>query len=713
MKKNLTTKKIPLKQEKSNDVLDQLAVAVAVMDKALNLIRINKKAKKLLNFSGQGDFFSLFTNEPAFFSACKTAQSKKSETEISVELSDTKNNLLAKISGTVSGLTIVFEPLNSKMLSTELSEIARLTEAMGDSFMLTDANLNLIDVNKAFCKSIGYDKKKVLKMRITDFDRFLSEKQIRANYKKVDKTGPIIIDTKNLNSAGELVDVEVNIFKVLLDGKEYYANIGRDITTFKKAQLELQKSNQRFEVISKATQDALWEVDLKTGERWGNDIHQKLYGRSRRDAVPTAKEWEKRIHIADRNFIVSLQEECIKSKKENLQCEYWFRTDKKWIFIYDRTHYVYDEKGNLIQAMGSMLDITGQKEAQMQLTNQKNLSESIINALPGIFYLMDKNENILRWNKNFEIVTGYSAEEIRDMKAGHFFQESQKPVLAEKIAEIFQKGWAEMEGDLWTKKGEQKPYYLTGSRTIVENEECVIGTGMDMMEIKKAEQKLNQMEKKIANQKVLEQKKISQAIIAAQERERNHIGRELHDNVNQLLAGTRLYLTMGSKKSDEVAEVVKYPIELLDSGINEIRSLTHRHISPAKDMSLKQLVETQVQLLKAADINVKLFFDIDNDIYDNLRINIYRILQEQVNNLLKHSEASNVDISMTFENCSININTKDDGKGFNTEVTRDGIGLSNIYNRVDAYDGTMKIVSEPGKGCLISISIPVKDCEGK
>ena len=223
----------------------------------------------------------------------------------------------------------------------------------------------------------------------------------------------------------------------------------------------------------------------------------------------------------------------------------------------------------------------------------------------------------------------------------------------------------------------------------------------------KLEQKQLREEIKITEQKIQEQKTISRAIINAQEKERNHIGRELHDNVNQLLAGARLYLTMGAKKDKNFGEILKYPLELLDHGIQEIRHLTHRNITPAKDVELKHLLESITDLLKAGSIKCSLHYDLERTLNENLLINVYRILQEQANNILKHSKAKKVSIKVEDRDSYLYIQTVDNGIGFDVHHLREGIGLYNIYSRVEAYNGEVAIESEPGMGCKIEIRLPL------
>ena len=233
--------------------------------------------------------------------------------------------------------------------------------------------------------------------------------------------------------------------------------------------------------------------------------------------------------------------------------------------------------------------------------------------------------------------------------------------------------------------------------------------GVDMTEKKKAEKALHEMEEKILLQKVQHQKKIARAIIKTQETQRNHIGAELHDNVNQLLAGARIYLSIAGKKEEKIQEAIQYPMELLDNAINEIRILTAKHVSPLKEVNLENLVKSLVEnLQQATGLKVSLSYEVSqNNIPGDQRLNIYRILQELFNNILKHSNCTEATVAIkTCENFIL-IKVEDNGKGFSLNEKREGIGLSNITNRVDSFNGEVAFKSEPGKGCSTIINIPL------
>lgn len=131
-------------------------------------------------------------------------------------------------------------------------------------------------------------------------------------------------------------------------------------------------------------------------------------------------------------------------------------------------------------------DITERKKAERKLIDEKELSESIINSLPGIFYLYDDERKFIRWNSNFEEVSGYTAEEIVKMNPLDFFDDDEKPLLDTRIARVFSEGKSEVEAHFKSKSGKKTLYYFNGRRIDFEGRVCLIGMGIDITERKTA-----------------------------------------------------------------------------------------------------------------------------------------------------------------------------------------------------------------------------------
>ncbi|GBE06260.1 MAG TPA: PAS domain S-box protein [Nitrospirae bacterium] len=149
------------------------------------------------------------------------------------------------------------------------------------------------------------------------------------------------------------------------------------------------------------------------------------------------------------------------------------------------TGYEIDGKPYMFAALR---DITERKKAGEQLLKEKVFTESVINSLPGVFYLIDGNGKFKRWNKRVEIITGYSGAEISKMTPSDFFAEEDKKFVEEKILDVFAKGEANMEADLLSKKGKKTPYYFTGIRITTDNIPYLIGVGIDISGRKSAEE---------------------------------------------------------------------------------------------------------------------------------------------------------------------------------------------------------------------------------
>jgi signal transduction histidine kinase len=210
------------------------------------------------------------------------------------------------------------------------------------------------------------------------------------------------------------------------------------------------------------------------------------------------------------------------------------------------------------------------------------------------------------------------------------------------------------------------------------------------------------------DQKVQEQKKITRAILEAQEKERNYIGRELHDNVNQILSSSKMYLDILASENEEVRELATRSVRLIESAIQEIRALTRAQVAPMKNIDLQDSITLLLDVVKeSTPMRTTFNYNVDNAIInDELKLNIFRIVQEQINNIIKHAQATNINISLESDDQAVNIVVADDGKGFDTSKKKSGIGIKNMMNRVESFNGEMKVESAPGKGTSFFVRLP-------
>ena len=458
----------------------------------------------------------------------------------------------------------------------------------------------------------------------------------------------------------------------------------------------------------------------------------------------------------------------------------------------------------------------------------RELSDLIINCLPGIFYLQDHTGKYLRWNKNFEKATGYNREEIEQMHPLNFFDPADHDKMKSATRKVYEEGYNETEAELLTKSGGRQLYYFNGHAVVYEGKLSLLGTGIDLTERERSQREIKESEKKyhslfeqasdpilvtdfkgnltdvngsfcklfgytkkellkmnvsslicpieLSNRplrndllmqgkhmfsdrvmvhkdgslleteanlkkfgddrimgivrnvtvirkmqremeserlelKIQEQKKITRAVIKAQERERNIIGKELNDHVGQLLASARMGLSSAKLTATGKKDFVDKSIRLIDFSIVEIRALSRKHVTPVKGFNLKEEICALVKTMEEG-IGFRITFQYEmpeaQELLYDLRLNIYRVIQEQLSNAYSHASASRVTIRMiAVEDDLLHLAIYDNGIGFEVGIKKKGVGIVNIINRVESFNGKVTFETIAGTGSKLDMYIPM------
>jgi len=223
--------------------------------------------------------------------------------------------------------------------------------------------------------------------------------------------------------------------------------------------------------------------------------------------------------------------------------------------------------------------------------------------------------------------------------------------------------------------------------------------------------KMHKLEGQLQQEARRSEMEMVEAVEVAKEMERSDIGRELHDNVNQLLGASMLYLDMARADIKNGDIYLKHSAEYILTAIEAIRKLSKGLITDTiDDFGLSEAVKVVVRDTMESNLAKIHFRGIDDTLQDSMnnkfKLNMFRILQEQMRNIIKHAEASVIDISIVKKGPQIILSIADNGVGFDCGKKLAGIGMTNIISRAKRFNGNASFISKPGQGCRLLVSFP-------
>ena len=309
-------------------------------------------------------------------------------------------------------------------------------------------------------------------------------------------------------------------------------------------------------------------------------------------------------------------------------------------------------------------------------------------------------------NRTLQEIFGYAAHELTDNNI--WWQNNLHPDDKERVIAKLN-GKLKDGGTIWQdeyrfrcKNGEYKTVFDRGM--IIRDDdgkpERLIGAMQDVTEHRL-------LQKQLVDQKVRHTHEMTQSIINAHEAERKKLAEELHDNVNQLLGVVKLYVEHAKVDPPGRNEILQKSSEYLDLVIKEIRQLSKSLTPPT--LSLNGLVASISDMISSIEQARNITIELDATGFDerllssSKQLMTYRIIQEQLNNVLKHSEADHVNIQLIQANGVVKLMINDNGIGFDSQQVKQGLGLNNIRNRLEVVHGNMLIESQPGQGCTLVV----------
>lgn len=481
-----------------------------------------------------------------------------------------------------------------------------------------------------------------------------------------------------------------------------------NITNLKENEAALIKSEQRWKFALQGAGDGVWEYNFQTKEVYYSSLYKKMLGYSEEEFPNKAQEWQSRVHPDDFYKIIDIDTLYEDHSIVNHSVEYRLRSKSgKYVWILDRGMLLErTPDGEPLILIGTHTNITERKLAEQRLLRSEQRFASFMANTPTMTWIIDEYA-IFRYlnaayRRAFQLTEDAIGKSLYDFFpkniCDQFVENNWKVFETNRPIEVIEEGVGP--------NGEKQVYHIFKFPLESENGVRLLG-GVALDITKRVE-----LEQQLAEDEARKKREIIQAIINAQEKERTELAYELHDNVNQILSSSKLMLEVAAEKPELSADFTKRGLGYLQEAINEIRKISH-NLTPTslRDISLEVAVEDVVQSINATGkLKIKYYKKIipgNKEIAPEKQLAVLRIIQEQFNNILKHAHGSEATLSLVITEHRLFLEIQDNGQGFDIMSTKKGLGLNNMFNRVEFYQGTIKFNSSNGKGCTLFIEIPL------
>jgi PAS domain S-box-containing protein len=620
----------------------------------------------------------------------------------------------------------------------------------------------IIMVNKAACKLLGYSAKGLLAKRSREifntrdknFKNMLKQRKSEGQasalvsvFKKNGKlipceiTSAVFTGERNVKNAITTIsnktesilkqkNIDIEKEKVVAGNIQLAINlqhkldikkqktVARDIKiALSKSEARLAENNEWIKYIAKASYDVMWDWNVLTGKIYVGESVEETFGYMVKNNTMSLEEFLLHLLPEDKPAINEKLFLALQSTDRSWSDAYILkRADGSMAATTSRASIIRNEQGKAIRMIGATQDVSRIQSLEVQL-EQHTLQ-------PGktdLFALAAKlsYDAIWDWNiltnefflgEGFEELFGYAYNDTTNISFDwtNFLYPVDKKVVEKSIKTALSSAVMHWEDAFRLIRADGSVANVFGRAAIIRDDS---GKACRMIGVIHDMSRETELENALMQEITLKERQIIDASSDAKELERSEISKELHDNVNQLLGASRMFLELAKGGGESTALYLSRSSEYTLSAIDEIRRLT-KGLSTGiiQNLGLCAAIENlaeeamEVHPLKIA-CKLKKFSEAD--LHDKFKLNLFRIIQEHLTNVLKHAKALNVTIELLRDKEFIHLNVTDNGVGFDTCQKRKGIGISNIQSRVMTYTGEVEFVTKPSEGCKLVVKFPL------
>ena len=625
--------------------------------------------------------------------------------------------------------------------------LATTLRSIGDGTIVTDAHGRVTLVNETAQVITGWSEDEARGRPVSEIFRPLRretrepvesplDRAVREG-RKVAAPDPRLIIARNglehlvTGNAAPIRDPDGTLTGVVL--------VFHDVTQSELGEAALRASQEMFRIISDHVSDLIAVLDLQGRRLYasrsysrhfpGKDFYlSSAFGELHPDDLPRARE---------------LFAEMLRTRQPQRAEFRLVRPDGSILTIESEGSVIANATGQPDKILIVSRDFTERRAGEERVNRELQFTQTLVDSMPGIFYLYDARRKMLRWNKTLETVTGYTAAEIHTLDPLAYFPEDEKSLVHDRMLQCFAEGSSDIEVHLLSKDGRKSPYYVTGLRLEVEGHPCMLGIGIDISARLAAEEALRQahasLEIKVAdrtrdlaaaNERLQELDRLKSEFLAT-------MSHELRTPLNSIIGFTGI-LRQGlagplNAQQEKQLGMVHFSARHLLGLINDLLDLSRLESGKMEitvdDFKIADVVAEVAQSLApmAAQKNLALETAIDDPalVLHSDRKKCFQILLNLANNALKFTDAGRVQLAGRTTAEGVELSVTDTGIGIKPESMAQ---LFEAFRQVDgsarrAYEGTglglylckqlatmlggsIAAESEFGKGSRFTITLP-------
>lgn len=695
------TGELKLSEEKFRLLFEKSRDPILIIDD-YKFVECNEATVKILGFNSKDDIYKIHPSEisPQYQPDGRLSYEKAQELMNLtykygynrfewVHINDRGNEIIMDIALTripYKGRQMIFtmwrditqQKQYEKSLKQSQERFSTLFEQAADGILVGVKDGEIVDANESICKLTGYTKSELIganiKMLFTD--AILSKKPLR--YDLVKKGETVVSERELVCKDGSIIHTEMNT-KILDDGR--MQALFRDLTRRKEIEKALKESEEKYRNIFYSSPLGIFHYDMNGVITDCNDNFVKIIGSSKDILIGL-------------NMITQLKDrKMINCVKESLNIGEAYYEDLYQSVTAEKANYVRvlfngirDQQSKIISGLGIVEDITERKNAEKLLKNSEEKISNIYHNSKDIIMIISSKGKIINVNKAIKNQLGYSIKALITKSPKTIIHQKDWKNISKRIQLLFNgEKIPPQEFIMISKNGEEIPFEGNSKLINYEGKKAILSIIRNIEERKQLEQR------------------IFDVMIEAEEKEKQRLASDIHDEVGPLLSGLKMYIEMLNEKSDKQEYIKGKLQDLVKETILNVREVSN-NLSPnllihyGLVSAIKSFIKTQKEIL-----NINFTTNLEKERFGiKMETVYYRILKELINNTLKHAKTNKVTIKLDYKDNNLILIYEDKGIGMDSKKLSNykvkGLGLNNIDNRVKTIDGSYHIITDKNKG---------------